>query len=121
MRKAKGKTGGLPSGYVNTSGQYAQAWNPEPGAILTGIVHSVRQEDARRLKRANAKKGEKVGIAEIIASETGEIVSVFESAGLKSFFGAIKPGAEIFLRFVETKKLGKKRFKVFESGVKKGK
>lgn len=111
----------LPDGFVNTSGgQFPKVWTPEPGDSLRGIVQRVRWEDARILKWENAKKGEKVGVAEIANSESGEIVSVFESAALKEFFRVIKPGSEIFLRLVEIKKIGKKRFKVFESGVKKG-
>lgn len=118
MRK-KTATGALPAGFIDTSGggDFPPAWEPKPGEILMGLVHSVRQESAQRLKRQNAKKGDTVCVV-VVADSDGVLQTVFESKALESFCEKVKPGDSIFLQYVETRKIGKKQFKVFKSGIK---
>jgi hypothetical protein len=119
MPKAQKQKSGLPAGFRDTSGggDFPQSWTPKPGDVLMGTVHTVRTEDAKRLKRANAKKGDKVAIV-VVADSDGVLHTVFESKGIEAFCKEVKRGDTVFLRFVEQKKIGKKRFNVFESGIK---
>ncbi len=119
MKKAKGPFGGpLPKGFrgVSTSGNFPDAWNPQTeGETLEGVVMSKRIEDAKKLGRQNAKKGDKVTII-TVADGDGVLRSVWESHALKELCAQAKPKDHVFIRFDGVKKLGKKRLKLFTAG-----
>jgi hypothetical protein len=120
-KSAKGNAA-LPAGFRDTSGggDFPAAWQPKPGDVLMGTVHATRTEDAKRLKRQNAKKGEKVAIV-VVADSDGVLHTVFESKGTEQFCKEVKRGDTVFLRYVKQKKIGKKRFNVYQTGIKSGK
>lgn len=122
MQKGKGKPAGLPAGYTDTSGgkDFPKPWTPEQGDSLEGTVVRKRQEDAQKLKRRKAKKGDKVYVVEV-ADKSGEIFSVFESKGIEDWCKQVAPGYRVFIRLDEVKKMpGGRRFKRFTSGFSKG-
>lgn len=115
-RKAK-VSGAVPAGFASLNAR-APIWKPEKaGATLQGVVMSKREIDAKQAGRQNAKKGEKVRIL-TLADGDGVLTDVWESHALAGLMDQAKPGDEVFLRFNELVKRGKKRFKDFSVGLK---
>lgn len=110
-----------PAGYRVLSGGFPKAWSPEIGDTLQGRVMEKRVESAQKLKYDNAKKGQMVTILSVADESTGEIVGVFESAGIANFCKQVKTGDSVFLRLNDVKKIGKKRFKDITAAIKGGK
>lgn len=110
----------LPAGFVNMGGgDNAPAWKPKEGEVLQGVVTGKKSLDARAIGRKKAKKGETATILTVTDSESGEIVSVWESHALAEVCKAAKVGDEIFLRFNGTKKRpGGKKFNDYTVGLK---
>ena len=103
----------LPAGFTQVSGgTFAPSWDPKIGDALQGVVMAKRVLDAKTVGRKKAKKGDKVVVLDI-ADADGVIHAVWESRALESFCKEVTPGAEVYLRLDDVKKLGAKRFKVF--------
>ena len=109
----------LPAGFTDTSaaGNFPPAWEPEVGDELRGVVTAKREVSAQKLGYANAKKGQQVLVLSV-ANADGELFSVHQSYALEQFCKNANVRDEVFLRLTEIKKIGKKRLKLYDCGIK---
>jgi len=110
---------GIPEGMKQIGGGYADTWNPEPGDSIHGPTTSPVKEVEMTIGRRKQTRR----CVEVTDEESGQRVTVWESAALAELFDTLTEsgeGAVVYIRFRglgTAKKAGQNPPKLFDAAV----
>lgn len=118
-RKALPQPQDIPEGFKQIGGGYAPTWEPEEGDVLRGITTT----DVKVVEMTIGRRKQERRCVEITDLDSGNRVTVWESAALGELFDELAKageGTEVFIRFDglgKAKKAGQNPPKLFTAAL----